>query len=218
MEHATLPAAIIAENLHCRRGDRLLIRGLGLRIEAGEALHLIGPNGIGKTSLLRILAGLLPVSKDWSASEDRPSLSVLDIQGHIGFLDGKLALDEHLPLGKALQFWAELDLCPPEQASVKYARMGLDPLLDVPVRFLSTGQRKRACLARLLCQNAQNWLMDEPLNGLDDAGVTLVEDLITEKRGSGGVVIVASHQPIAMEGAQILDLRDHLAGHLRGAQ
>lgn len=88
-------------------------------------------------------------------------------------------------------------------------RLGLANLLDVPVRYLSTGQRKRAAFARLLGQGAANWLLDEPLNGLDAEGVDLVEHLIDEHRSQGGTAIVASHQPITMPQTQVIDLRDH---------
>ena len=189
-------SGLTACELFCRRGDRLLFGALDLWVERGGAVHLVGPNGIGKTSLLRILAGLLPPSP--------PSGSV-NWQGSVAYLDGRPALDEHLPLGQALDFWRALD----GSAQVPLAALGLERLADIPVRFLSTGQRKRAGLARLIGQNADHWLLDEPLNGLDADGVSLAERFIAEKRAGGGVVVVASHQPLALPGAQVLDLRDH---------
>jgi heme exporter protein A len=198
---------LTAWELFCRRGDRLLFGSLDLWLDRGAALHLVGPNGIGKTSLIRMLAGLLAPYRTGLPSPPGAKTGIIHWCGSVGFVDGKPALDEHLPLGKALSFWHAID----GSVDVPLHDLGLEHLLDVPVRYLSTGQRKRAGLARLLGQGADNWLLDEPLNGLDDAGVGFVEDLIAARRAQGGVVVVASHQPISLPDAQIIDLRDHPA-------
>lgn len=153
---------------------------------------------------MRILAGLLPPSPT-ELPEGCAHIGSVTWQGTVGLINEKPGLDEHLPLGRALAFWHSMDHC----QEIEMERLGLANLLDVPVRYLSTGQRKRAAFARLLGQGAANWLLDEPLNGLDAEGVDLVEHLIDEHRSQGGTAIVASHQPITMPQTQVIDLRDH---------
>ncbi|WP_206243238.1 heme ABC exporter ATP-binding protein CcmA [Novosphingobium terrae] len=197
-------AALIAWELSCRRGDRWLFHGLDLRLEQGEALHLTGPNGAGKTSLMRMLAGLLRPSPSLSPRDPAKAGSIA-WEGTIALADERPALDPAQPLGKALAFWRGID----GPRDLPLERLGLDTLLDVPVRYLSTGQKKRAALARLIGQNAQNWLLDEPLNGLDVAGVALIEELVAEHCAQGGSAIVTSHQPIRLPGEKRLNIADY---------
>lgn len=189
-------ARLAAAALACRRGNRLLFRGLTLALEAGEACQVAGANGIGKSSLIRLLAGLA-----------EPYAGTVERHGEAGLVDERPALDPHLPLGRALAFWERFDGRP--AAAVE--RLGLGDLLDVPVRFLSTGQKKRAALARLIAQGAPVWLLDEPLNGLDGDAVKLVETIIAEHCAGGGLAVIASHQPIALPGARRIELRDFAA-------
>ena len=187
---------IAANNLACRRGDRLLFRGLSFALSSGQALQLVGANGIGKSSLIRILAGLAPA---YAGTVERA--------GTVGLVDERPALDPHKPLGEALQFWQRID----GPADNELAQLGLSALLDVPVRYLSTGQKKRAALARLLGQKAAVWLLDEPLNGLDTKGVALVEGLAAQHCRAGGICVIASHQPFKLADLQKLDLLEHVA-------
>lgn len=181
---------LIANELTCRRGERLLFRGLSLALEPGAACRLIGPNGSGKSSLIRILAGLL-----------RPFAGRIERAGAVALLDERPALDEHQPLGRALGFWRGID-----GGAAVQAELGLADLLDVPVRYLSTGQRKRAAIARVLGQNAPIWLLDEPLNGLDMAAVESVQRIVAAHCAAGGIALVASHQPFASAAMATLDL------------
>ncbi|SLK05212.1 heme ABC exporter ATP-binding protein CcmA [Novosphingobium mathurense] len=189
-------AFIVVRDLACRRGDRLLFRNLSLSLNAGQALQVAGSNGIGKSSLLRIVAGLAPA---FAGS--------VESQGTIGLVDERPALDPHLPLGKALTFWQGID----GAAGNELSRLGLADLLDVPVRYLSTGQKKRAALSRLIGQKAPIWLLDEPLNGLDGHAVELTEQLAAEHCAAGGIALIASHQPFSLPGMEKLALADFAA-------
>ena len=191
MEACRLTATEIA----CRRGERLLFAGVTLDLGSGDALQVAGPNGTGKSSLIRILAGLA-----------RPFEGSVSREGSAGLLDERPALDEYEPLGRALGFWQRLD-----SAVAPLDRLGLGGLADVPVRYLSTGQRKRAAIARLIGQDAPIWLLDEPLNGLDREAVQVVEALVDEHCSAGGIALVASHQPFALARMTRLDLTDFIA-------
>ncbi|GAA0284954.1 heme ABC exporter ATP-binding protein CcmA [Alteraurantiacibacter aestuarii] len=181
---------LTATQLACRRGERLLFAGLSLDLEGGQALQIAGPNGMGKSSLIRILAGLM-----------RPLDGHVERTGGTGLLDEKPVLDEHQPLGRALDFWSRLD-----GQCAALERLGLDDLLDVPVRYLSTGQRKRAAMARLIGQQAPIWLLDEPLNGLDREAVAMAEGLVADHLKAGGLALIASHQPFDLPGLATLSL------------
>jgi heme exporter protein A len=190
------PCRLAATDLACRRGERVLFRGLSLALHPGEALQVAGANGIGKSSLIRILAGLL-----------RPLAGRVEREGAIGLIDERPALDPHQPLGRALDFWRRIDASADDPA----ARLGLANLLDVPVRFLSTGQKKRAAFARLIGQGAPVWLLDEPLNGLDADAARLAETIAAAHCAVGGICLVASHQPFALPGLRRIALEDFAA-------
>ena len=162
-----------------RRGGRLLFEGMDLELAPGELLHVSGPNGSGKSSLLRLAAGLLEAE---SGVVERAPLALAD---------DKLALDRELPLRKALQFWAANDLDGGLEA------LGLAELADVSVRFLSSGQAKRAALARVAASGTPLWLLDEPLNGLDGEGANRLARAINAHVATGGAVIAASHLPLS---------------------
>ncbi|MBX7496650.1 heme ABC exporter ATP-binding protein CcmA [Qipengyuania sp. 6B39] len=193
-----MQARLAATDLACRRGDRLLFRGLSFECDAGEALHIAGANGIGKSSLLRILAGLL-----------RPLAGSVLHEGGIGLVDERLAMDENLPLGRALAFWEHIDGC--RDPGRAFEVLDLASLMEVPVRYLSTGQRKRAALARLLNRNCPIWLLDEPLNGLDTQAQKAFEALVLGHCDGGGIAVVASHQGFALPSPRTIELAEYAA-------
>lgn len=180
-------------DLACRRGDRLLFRGLSFALGPGEALQVIGANGTGKSSLLRIVAGLM-----------RPLQGAVAYSGSVGLLDDRVPLDEHLPLARAFRMWNGIS--GGVYSSGAFASVGLDQLVEVPVRFLSTGQRKRAALLLTVAAYPGLWLLDEPLNGLDASGVELVLREVAAFRAHGGMAMIASHQPFAAPDVRTLDL------------
>ena len=164
----------------CWRGGRLLFEGLDLTLSAGDAMLVTGPNGTGKSSLLRVAAGLL-----------RPLAGTVEA-APCALADERPALDPELPLGRALAFWTP----PGGDVAAALEATGLAALADVPVRLFSTGQLRRASLARVALSGAPLWLLDEPANGLDTAALDLLAAMIGRHLGNGGAVLAASHQPL----------------------
>ena len=175
------------ENVALRRGGRLLFENLHLAVGPGEALQVSGPNGSGKSSLIRLAAGLLDTERGFV---ERSKLALADDHA---------ALDREIPLARALGFWVG-------SASEAMEALGLSRLATVPVRLLSSGQLKRATLARVAASRVPLWLLDEPLNALDADGAAQLMSLIDKHRADGGAVLAASHQPLVGDWRQ-LELR-----------
>ena len=184
--------SLTLENIACTRGGRQLFAGLSLSLSGCGAALISGPNGVGKSSLLRLIAGLLT-----------PAAGMIVKEGRIALTSETTALNPAQPLARALGFWAKIDGGVVEPG---LEAMGISHLADVPVRILSTGQKKRAVIAGVIAGGAPIWLLDEPANGLDVASIALLEAAIAKHRASGGIVVVASHQPISLKGAQAVIL------------
>lgn len=191
---ASLPSLSI-ENVSVIRGNRLVLRDLTLMARSGDIVWIRGANGCGKSTLLRLIAGLLSVTS-----------GMVNAEGCIAMADENLALDANLTVEKALRFWANMDGATAEECGSALADMDLQSLADIPVRFLSTGQRKRASISRVLASRADIWLLDEPYNGLDSASCARLDHAITSRAASGGIVLVAAHQPPSINVAHSLVL------------
>ena len=184
-------ALLRLDGIAARRGGRILFEGLDLTLGPGAAALVTGPNGVGKSSLLRIAAGLL-----------RPAAGTVE-RVDAALADEQHALDERRTLGQALAFWARLD---GGDVRLGLAAMDLAALADVPVRILSTGQRKRAALARVIASAAPLWLLDEPANGLDLEGRERLAAAMAGHRAGGGAILAATHLPLDLDAAAAVAL------------
>jgi len=197
---------LIAENLACRRGERLVFTGVSFRLAAGGALMVTGANGSGKTSLLRLLATLSTPAAGrlvWGSAPIEADITEHRARLHyVGHQDGvKPALTPRETLG----FWAALrgfalSRAPP-LVDMALAAFALDTVAEWPCRWLSAGQRRRLALARLIVAPASLWLLDEPTSALDHDSQVALEHAIAAHRASGGQVVVASHTAIDIDAA-----------------
>lgn len=180
----------------CARGGRTLFEDVSFALPPGAAMLVTGANGAGKSSLIRLAAGLLP-----------PSAGAVRGEARRGLLTEQAALDDDRPLAAALAFWTRLDRRDADGAVAEaLTALDLDALAQVPVRLLSTGQRRRAAFARVLASGAPVWLLDEPANGLDAAATARLEATVARHRETGGAALIASHTPIALPDAARLEL------------
>jgi heme exporter protein A len=195
------PASPLLEavDLTCVRGDRRLFHDLSLTLSPGEVLQVEGENGAGKTSLLRILAGLgQPASGEvrWRgipiARQREAYGRALLYLGHLGALKEELTGLENLLTDARLAGWPAMDRA---RVMAALERMGLQRVAALPVRVLSAGQRRRTALTRLLLSPAPLWVLDEPLNALDANAVVQLTDLLQSHTAQGGTVVLTSHQP-----------------------
>jgi heme exporter protein A len=204
-----LAGALGTRALACRRGRRLLFRGLDMRLAPGSVTWLRGTNGSGKTSLLRILAGLSAPAEGQVTWNDQPLAARHADTCRLLYIGHANALKDDLTLTEAVAFLAHLQGLDsaPQRAARAIAHMGLASRCNALVRTLSQGQRRRGALARLALDDAPaTWLLDEPFDALDQPSVALLSDLITTHARRGGTVLLTSHQPPALPAVQEFDL------------
>ena len=190
-------------DLECQRGDRRLFSGVGFRLGDGELMYLQGRNGTGKTSLLRLLCGLLPPAGGEICWRGQPIKRLgEDYRRELCFLGHHNAIKEELTPLENLSISAALAATPldTEQALDALAQLGLAGREDLPCRYLSQGQKRRVALSRLVFDRRPLWLLDEPFVALDTAAVELVAGLIGAHLQRGGLAVLTTHQPVEIVG------------------
>jgi heme exporter protein A len=202
MNPAASAAPLQLRDLACVRGRRQLFRGLNLDLQPGQLLRVAGANGAGKTSLLRMLCGLLAPARGqvlWHGlpvhREREPFHQQLIYLGHAAALKDELSALENLQAAARLA-----GLAPDVSAARRaLADAGLSGRDHLPARILSQGQRRRAALARLALGQARLWVLDEPFNALDGAATTWLLGLVEQHLGGGGLAVLTSHQPVGLK-------------------
>ena len=198
-----------ARGLTCVRGEKQLFEGLNLRLSSGGCLHVRGENGVGKTSLLRLLTGLAkPDAGQVMWGSQNISKDPLGYHRDLLFLGHRDGLKEDLTALENLQMYAALDAVSltQEKALAALWRFGLRGREHLPVNCLSAGQKRRVLMARMLTRQAALWILDEPFNALDVNAVHELKNLIAEQLQHGGLVVMTSHQEVSIPNMQVLDL------------
>jgi len=203
-------SALSVQSLACRRGGRPVFQDLGLEVATGSALLLTGRNGVGKSTLLRVLALLTPTQRGeitWQGRNVREAPDAwrarLAWLGHADAVKGDLTVREMLEASELLR----AGVVPARDLWDRaLARFDLAPLLDRPGRYLSAGQRRRVALTRVVLSAATVWLLDEPAAGLDEISRQSLHVAITDHLAAGGIVVIATHGDIVLPDAPSLDV------------
>lgn len=200
-----------ARAVHLWRGEKHLLRGVSFALYSGELLQVVGPNGVGKTSLLRCVAGLLPTESGeivWQGRQLPAGRDEFDRElaylAHVNGLKAELTALENLRYGVSIR----RDVTT-EELRETLQLLRIEACADLPVRALSAGQKRRVALARVMLTRASLWILDEPITNLDKAGIALFESRISEHMRAGGMILTAAHQLLldGYPGTRTLELR-----------
>ena len=191
------------DQLACNRGGREVFSGVSFNLSAGGALVVTGRNGAGKSSLLRMIAGLVRVAAGkLTLNGGDPDIPIAEQAHYLGHLD---AMKPALTVGENLQFWTGF-LGARGNTELALQAVDLAPLADLPAGYLSAGQRRRLSIARLVAVPRAIWLLDEPTSSLDVPSQTRLAELMREHLGKGGMIIAAVHGAVGIERARELKL------------
>ena len=191
-------------DLACQRGERGVFAGVSFAVESGQALTISGRNGAGKSSLLRMIIGLLPIAGGrLTLDGGDPEFSIAEQAHYLGHQD---ALKGSLSVAENLGFWAAFFGLRSADLHTPLETVGLAGLAGLPAAYLSAGQRRRLSIARLIAAPRPIWLLDEPTSTLDAAAQDRLAELMQSHLAGGGLILAASHGPIGLSGAQELRL------------
>ena len=200
---------LAARDLACIRGGRLVFEGLSFEVAAGQALVLTGPNGAGKSSLLRQIAGLLDIEHgEIVLAGGDPELGISEQAHYAGHLDG---LKPSMSVIETLRFWEAFFGGDAASAERALETMALAPLADLPVAYLSAGQKRRLSLARLAASPRPLWLLDEPSVALDVASVARLREFMAGHLAGGGIIVAATHLDLGLPEAREFRLGREIA-------
>jgi heme exporter protein A len=192
------PDGLCVEKVHVWRGDRHVLKGLSLDVHRGELMHVSGPNGTGKTTLLRVVSGLLRPEKGSVAWQGRSiAAAAAEYQDALAYASHEPALKGDLTALENLRFTVGLKRrVTAAELRSSLERTGVANCADLPARVLSAGQRRRVAMARVLAFRADLWLLDEPFTNLDGSGSSLLSALLAEHVGQGGLALVVAHHEL----------------------
>lgn len=194
---------LIAEKLAGERGGEEVFSGIGFTLGAGESLVITGPNGAGKSTLLRVIAGFLPAAAGRAdlegGGENWPTLA-----SALHYLGPQNAMKTALTVVENLRFWQDYNGAARLTVDDALDAVGLEAIGHLPFGYLSTGQKRRAAIARLLVSHRPIWLLDEPTSGLDKASEGRFAELMRSHLAEGGIIVAATHLPLGLEGGKAL--------------